>query len=47
MCPLAGMAALAKSKGLALPEIRTAARTGDTPAVRAAEDGPEDLRTFW
>ena len=29
--PLAGIAALAKSKGIELPEIRTAARTGDTP----------------
>src|SRR5579863_5839248 len=30
--PLAGVAALARAKGIELPEIRTAARTGDTPA---------------
>ncbi len=31
--PLAGIAELARSKGIELPEIRTAARTGDTPAA--------------
>jgi len=30
--PLAGIAALARARGLALPEIRIAVRTGDTPA---------------
>ena len=30
--PLAGIAALARERGLALPEIRIAVRTGDTPA---------------
>ncbi len=31
--PLAGIAALAAGRGLDLPEIRTAVRTGDTPAA--------------
>ncbi len=37
--PLAGIAALARSKGIALPEIRTAARTGDTPASERQKMG--------
>lgn len=37
--PLAGIAALARSKGIPLPEIHTAARTGDTPASERQKMG--------
>ncbi len=37
--PLAGIAALAKAKGIQLPEIRTGARTGDTPASERQKMG--------
>ena len=37
--PLAGIAALARAKGLDLPEIRAAARTGDTPASERQKMG--------
>src|SRR5579864_9474670 len=39
--PLAGIAALARSESIALPPIRTAVRTGDTPAWERRKMGKE------
>ena len=45
--PLAGIAAEAARLGLAAPDLRSAVRTGDTPAGRAGGHAPDRRPTSW